>query len=215
MSRLSRTWDGFHRSQYAPRPHTRSATGRASHSRDKARLELDVNREVVTGPPHRPRRETLLAERTTTGVSPAPTRTLEGRQELECSPAGNAARFAATHGRVFRFVRILEAWIRWHGLSWELVDEATARRRMRETALSVHLEASNIEDADSSARVRAWARQGQERENILAALEIAKRLPGVACELEEIEIPWDLVEIELRMLAAALPEVGVPDHGAI
>jgi len=91
---------------------------------------------------------------------------------FECTDAGNADRFVARCGRLFKFCTVEKSWYGWNGKRWQKV----ASEQMLNVATKVarEIEKEIASDTKRSGELQCWAKTSQARERLTAMIELAK-----------------------------------------
>ncbi|MCA1701259.1 MAG: hypothetical protein LC790_21120, partial [Actinobacteria bacterium] len=108
-------------------------------------------------------------------------------QPFALTDLGNAERFAAEHGRRFRYVHEWGRWILWHDSRWrdDAIGEAT--RAAKSTARGLLAEAAAIENPDARSRPAKWGAVSQAEPRIRAMLTLATTELEVAVSAAQLD----------------------------
>ena len=137
-----------------------------------------------------------------------------GVDGLHLTELGNAQRLVAHHGDEIRFVPKWGAWMRWTGTHWARDD-----RDVRVSALASDVPRRMWDDiadwtGDTGVRNASvnWAKRSESAGTIKAAVTLARSIPGVAVEHDQLDAQHYLLNTENYTVDLADPELEPREH---
>src|SRR5215207_2639323 len=117
-------------------------------------------------------------------------------EEFRLTDLGNAERLVARHGKDLRYVYLWNKWLAWDGKRWKIDAAGEVARRAVETVRGIYTEAANAGDADERKRIARHAESSEARSRIEAMISLARAMPGVSVQPDELDTdPW-LLNVE-------------------
>ena len=111
----------------------------------------------------------------------------------DLSDAGNAERFVAQHGSDVRYVAEWKTWLMWDDQRWKIDGVKKIQELAKETAKSIHNEASWIETRSAADSVSSWANQSRNRSKLNAMLELTQSVEGIARRPADFDADHEVV----------------------
>ncbi len=104
---------------------------------------------------------------------------------------GNAERLVARHGDDLRYCHPWRKWLAWDGKRWSIDVSGEVERRAVETVRAIYAEAENADDADERKLIARHASASESRARIEAMIALARSLPGIPVEPDQLDAdPW-------------------------
>jgi putative DNA primase/helicase len=108
-------------------------------------------------------------------------------QELNLTDLGNAKRFALAHGKDVRFCHAWKRWLTWDGRQWVKDDMGEIRRRAKQTAMGILLEAARESDDERRKKLVAWEKQSEFEHRIRALISLAESEDCIPVRVEDLD----------------------------
>lgn len=100
---------------------------------------------------------------------------------------GNAKRFVLAHGNEVRFCHTWRKWLVWDGQRWVGDDTGEIRRRAKQTAINILIEARNESEDEQRKQVLAWQKQSEFEHRIRALISLAESEEGVPVRVKDLD----------------------------
>jgi putative DNA primase/helicase len=110
--------------------------------------------------------------------------------------AGNAERFVARHRHAVRYVHTWGKWLLWDEVRWAPDERGEVRGLMVETARAFLAEATVEADAKVRDRMVKHALKAEQRDRIMAALDLARSRAPIAVLPDELDRDLDLLNVQ-------------------
>lgn len=118
---------------------------------------------------------------------------------FDLTDAGNAARFAYYHRDRLRYVAEMGQWFWWNGKVW---PEATIEKNLMRGAIEVtdHIDREAVmtakKDPETAEALRRWARTSRSKERLSAMHQVARAMPEVQADLDQIDRDLYLLAVQ-------------------
>lgn len=108
-------------------------------------------------------------------------------EAFHLTDAGNAQRFARQHGADVRYCYAWSCWLIWDGRRWARDTGDGIMTRVKATARSIYIEASNAASEDERKRLAAWAVKSESEPALRRMLILAQSEPGIPVTPAELD----------------------------
>jgi putative DNA primase/helicase len=115
----------------------------------------------------------------------------QDRPAWNVTDVGNGQRFVARHGQDLRYCAVLGTWFVWDGKRWRPDAGNEVRQLAKETAKSIFVEASLVDDEEQQKALVKHALASERDRSLRAMLWCAETEPGIPVMQEELDAdPW-------------------------
>ena len=108
---------------------------------------------------------------------------------------GNAARLVHYQGDRIRYSELQKRWYVWDGKRWKADTRAEIVEVAKETARQIYIEAAAVADPDARLKVANWAKNTENRQRLVAMIELAKSNREIAIGPEDMDADDSLLNV--------------------
>ncbi len=115
----------------------------------------------------------------------------DGAKARALTDSGNAERLVEAYGDELRFCHAWAKWFCWDARRWHLDDSGHPMQLSKIVARRIRIEAMAATEPDLGEQLAKWTKASESRGKRQAMVELAKYEPGIAIQLDELDLdPW-------------------------
>jgi putative DNA primase/helicase len=123
---------------------------------------------------------------------------------------GNAERFADRFAAVTRYDHTLRMWRYWDGKRWAVDETGVIQHLAGIVVRAIYSEASAAEEPSDRKALASWAKQSENRQRLLAMVELAQSLPELSTTATAFDRDPDILNVRNGVIH--LPTATITEH---